>query len=283
MILTKIFVKIDDFYKDFEKNYKKVLLQENQKKRNKKSKLYESEIMTIIVYFHICKFRTFKDYYLSYVLKSLKKYFPNVVSYNRFVELMQKVLIPLTAFLKLNLGTKTGIYFIDSTPIEVCHIKREKQNKVFKGIAKKSKTTKGWFFGLKLHLIINQYGEIISFYFTKANVCDNNIDIVQKLTKNLKGVLIGDKGYISKNLFENLFSQGLKLVTKIKKNMKNLPMYIDEKFLLKKRGIIESVIDILKNHLCLEHTRHRSITNAFVNMISALIAYNFLTNKPKIV
>ena len=163
----------------------------------------------------------------------------------------------------------------------LCHIKREKQNKVFKGIAQKSKTSKGWFYGFKLHLVTNEQGEIISFYLSKANKSDNDISIVSKLTKGLKGILIGDKGYISNNLFKFLYFQDLKLITKIRKNMKNLPMILEEKILLKKRGIIESVIDKLKNELVLEHTRHRSLSNFIVNILSALAAYIFI-NKPSI-
>jgi len=104
---------------------------------------------------------------------------------------------------------------------------------------------------------------------------------LQKITKNLKGLLVGDKGYISKNLFQYLYSQDLKLVTKIKKNMKNNLMDLKEKLLLKKRAIIESVFNKLKNELMLEHTRHRSVINFIVNILSTLAAYIFI-HKPSV-
>ena len=282
-IITQIFVKVDDFCKIFEEELKGYFIGNNQnkKKRNRASRLSKSEIMSIIIFFHIAKYRTFKDYYTKFVKSALIEYFPNLVSYNRFVELMQEVMFYFYFFIKANRGEETGVYYIDSTSIKVCHIKREKQNKVFKKIATKSKTSKEWFYGFKLHLITNEKGEIISFYLSKANKSDNDISIVSKLTKGLKGLLIGDKGYISNNLFRFLYFQDLKLITKIRKNMKNLPMIIDEKLLLKKRGIIESVIDKLKNELLLEHTRHRSVTNFIVNILSTLAAYIFIT-KPSI-
>jgi len=181
-------------------------------KRKRSSRLSPSEIMSIIILFHIAKYRTFKDYYTKYVIVSLKEYFPNLVSYNRFVELMQQVMFYFYFFIQANKGKETGIYYIDSTSIKVCHIKREKQNKVFKGIAQKSKTSKGWFYGFKLHLVTNEQGEIISFYLSKANKSDNDISIVSRLTKGLKGILIADKGYISNNLFKFLYFQDLKLI-----------------------------------------------------------------------
>lgn len=281
-IITTIFVKVDDFCKKFEEELKSYLIEKRKsKKRNRDSRLSKSEIMSIIIFFHIVKYRTFKDYYTKFVNVFLKEYFPNLVSYNRFVELKKQVLLYLYFFIHSNKGEKTGIYYIDSTSLEVCHIKREKQNRVFKGLACKSKTSKGWFFGFKLHLVTNEKGEIISFYLSKANKSDNDISLVSRLTKNLKGLLVGDKGYISKNLFQYLYSQDLKLVTKIKKNMKNNLMDLKEKLLLKKRAIIESVFNKLKNELMLEHTRHRSVINFIVNILSTLAAYIFI-HKPSV-
>jgi len=283
MILTKIFVEIDDFYKKFEPEFKKILISEKKLKRNRKTSLSESEMMTIVVFFHMSKFRTFKDYYINYVQKNLKSAFPNLVSYNRFIELMPRLIVPLIAFMKKEkLGKMTGISFIDSTVIKVCHIKREKQNKVFKGLAKKGKTSMGWFYGFKLHLIVNEKGEILSFLFTPGNVSDNNIEVVTRLCKNLYGKLFGDKGYISQKLFEKLYLQGIELITKIKKNMKNKLLPLIDKLLLRKRALIESVNDELKNIAMLEHSRHRSPLNAFINWISALIAYSYFPKKPSI-
>ena len=133
-----------------------------------------SEIMTIVILFHISHYRTFKDYYIDCIRRALIAYFPKAVSYNRFIELIESSLMPLTIFLHGITGKETGIYFADSTSLAVCHIKREKRHKVFKGIAGKGKNSMGWFFGLKLHLVINNEGELMSCRITAANVDDRS-------------------------------------------------------------------------------------------------------------
>jgi hypothetical protein len=180
------------------------------------------------------------------------------------------------------LGTCTGISFIDSTPLRACHIKRERSNKVFKGIATKGQCSIGWFFGLKLHLIINDKGEILDFMLTQGNVDDREPLKNNKFHKKVFGKLVGDKGYLCKNLFEQLFIDGIHLITKIRKNMKNSLMHIHDKILIRKRGIIETVNDELKNICQVEHTRHRSFDNFLTNLLSGLIAYSFFPKKPSL-
>ena len=209
--------------------------------------------------------------------------FPDTVSYNRFVELQQKALMPMVVFLQTCcLGNCTGISFIDSTPLRACHIRRERQHKVLKNYATKGQCSMGWFYGFKLHLVINDKGEILDYLFTQGNVDDRYPLKNKSFHKKIFGKLFGDKGYISKDLFENLFVDGIHLITKIKKNMKNSLMHIHDKILLKKRALIESVNDELKNICQIEHTRHRSMTNFITNLISGLIAYSFLPKKPSI-
>jgi len=176
----------------------------------------------------------------------------------------------------------TGVSFIDSTSIAVCHFKRSNRNKVFKGFAKKGKTSTGWFFGFKLHLIVNDKGEILSFMLTPGNTDDRAP--VEKLVEQAKfvGKLIGDRGYISSELFERLFSKGIQLITKIRKNMKNKLMGFYDKLLLRKRGIIETIIDQLKNISQIEHSRHRSPVNFLVNLIGGLVAYAHQPRKPSL-
>jgi len=278
--VISLFCLVDDFCKIFEPEWNKHLLATNIKKRIRSSNLSTSEVMTIIILFHQSGYRTFKMFYINYVGKYLLKDFPQLVSYNRFVELTKSVLVPLCFFTQLFTGQKTGIYFIDSMLIKACHIKREKQNKVFKGIAQKGKSSVGWFFGFKLHLVINDRGEIMAFKLTSGNVDDRKVapDLIGKLT----GKLFGDKGYISQNLFEKLFDKGIQLITRLKKNMKNKLMPLIDKILLRKRGIIESVNDQLKNISQIEHTRHRSVWNFMCNILGALIAYMLKPNKPSL-
>ena len=189
----------------------------------------------------------------------------------------------LAIFLKTCcLGKCTGISYIDSTPLRSCHIKREKQHKVFKGIAQKGQCSLGWFYGFKLHIIINDRGEILDFIITPGNVDDRKPLNDMDLHKRIFGKLYGDKGYISKDLFEKLFVDGVHLITKIKKNMKNSLMLLQDKIALRKRALIETVNDELKNICQIEHTRHRSFENFTTNLLSGLIAYSFFDKKPSI-
>jgi hypothetical protein len=213
--------------------------------------------MSIYIHFHQSHYRDFKNYYLYEVKTHYAHLFPKLVTYPRFVTLIKTVLVPLCAFLQTLTGEKTGIYFIDSLLIKACHIKREKQHRVFEGIAKKGKSSVGWFYGFKLHLVINDKGELIAFKLTVGNVDDRQP--VPDLVQTLIGKLVGDKGYISQKLFEELLKQGLQLITRIKKNMKNKLMPLVDKLLLRKRAVIESVNDQLKNISQIEHTRHRSV------------------------
>ena len=154
--------------------------------------------------------------------------------------------------------------------------------KVFKTCAARGKTSTGWFYGFKLHLVINDCGEICSFYLTAGNVDDRNLDVIGRLCRELSGKLFGDRGYISQALFERLREQGVQLITRLRKNMKNVLMDMGDKLLLRKRAVIESVNDFLKNICQVEHSRHRSIPNFIVNMLGALSAYSFLPRKPSI-
>lgn len=283
--ITEIFFIIDEFDKNFEKIVSDHSLVRNTdlKQRNRKSTLSDSEVMTILILFHSGHYRDLKHYYINHVKNHMKSEFPETVSYNRFVELQKKVVVKLAIFLKMFcLGKCTGISYIDSTPIRVCHIKREKQHKVFKGLAQKGQCSLGWFYGFKLHLIINDKGEILDFIITPGNIDDRKPLSDMNLHKRIFGKLFGDKGYISKDLFEKLFIDGVHLITKIKKNMKNSLMLLQDKIALRKRALIETVNDELKNICQVEHTRHRSFNNFITNLLSGLIAYSFFDKKPSI-
>jgi hypothetical protein len=282
-LVTEIFVSIDDFYTQFNQQVKEFQLPSPKKCRNRSSLMSGSEVMTILVLFHLSQHRSLKHFYLYYVKKHMQAEFPKTVSYNRFVELMSSVLLPLTIYLKAcRSGKCSGISFVDSTPLRVCHNKRIGSNKVFADIAQRGKTSMGWFFGFKLHIIVNDKGEVINFAFTEANVDDRQPLISGKLLKEIWGKLFGDRGYISQNLFLTLFVDGIHLITKIRKNMKNSLMNINDKILLRKRALIETINDELKNICQIEHSRHRSVVNFVTNTIAGLIAYSFLPKKPAI-
>ena len=283
--IIEIFCNLDDFMKEFDTVLTKNSISDTSlpKKRNRKSKMSKSEVMTIMVIFHLKSHRNLKHFYLYYVSKHMDDYFPDLVSYNRFVELQKSVIQPLAVYLKLyGLGKCSGISFIDSTALKVCHYKREKQNKVFQGIAEKSYGTLGWFYGFKLHLVSNDKGQIVDFLITKANV-DNRYPLKNKnFHDKIFGKIYGDKGYLGKDLFDKLFVDGIHLVTKLRKNMKKKALDFMDKIYLRKRAIIESVNDVLKNTCQIEHSRHRSFDNFLGNLIAGLTAYSFLEKKPSI-
>lgn len=284
--IIEIFVKADDFCKVFEADFnKKQLIPSKGEKRtrNRNAGLCDSEIITLLIAFHSGHFRNFKHFYLHYASIHLRSDFPGLVSYNRFIELSHRNAIAFMLFLHYCCrGECTGISFIDSTVLRVCHNKRIRRNKTFKGIAEVGKSTMGWFFGFKLHLIINDKGEVLSFYLTKGNVDDRDAKAITRMTKEIFGKLFGDKGYISKALSDLLFGNGIQLITAVRRNMKSKALSNEEKLLLRKRSVIETVNDELKNICQVEHTRHRSISGFLLNIMGALAAYSFFPKKPSI-
>jgi hypothetical protein len=278
--ISDIFCLVDEFCKDFDETTRTFILGIPSKRPPIMSK---SEVISICLLFHLSGFRCFKHFYMFYVQRHMQGEFPKTVSYNRFVELSQSVLMPMTIFLKTCcLGACSGISFVDSTPIRVCNNKRIKRNKVFKGIAEVGKSTMGWFYGFKLHIVINDRGEIVNFAITQANVDDREPLKNESFLKAVFGKLFADKGYISEKLTNILFVNDIHLVTSIRNNMKNSLMTMSDKILLRKRSVIETVNDELKNICQLEHSRHRSFANFIANIVAGLIAYSFLPKKPSI-
>ncbi len=239
--------------------------------------------MTVLVFYQFSGYKCFEYYYHQLLERQLKSYFPRQVSYERFVALIPRVLPGLYVFLKWRtcLSKQTGTYFIDSKKLPVCDNHRIHHNKVFLQGATRGKSSTGWFFGFKLHLVINQLGEVVNFLFTPAHVADNNQSVLQEQLKGLKGKCYGDRGYLT-SLFEQFYKQGLQLVTKIRSKMKNKLLFLEDKLKLRKRAVIESVHDILMSVFDLEHTRHRSAKNAYAHLLAALTAYCFYDNKPAV-
>lgn len=279
--LEQIYCDVDDFYQIWER-YVEFLpqLPYEGKAKQYKSKLSISEVMTMVIAFHGSGFHTFKDFYTLQVLPHWRQAFPSLVSYTRFIELMPWSLMTLLYFLNTCVGEMTGISFIDSTAIKVCHPRRVHNHQVFQGLAEWGKSSVGWYFGFKLHLIINDRGEILSFALTPGNTDD--CKPVPDMAKSLVGKLFGDRGYVSQALFEQLRTRGLELIARRRKNMKNGLINLMDKILLRKRAIIKSVNDQLKNICQIEHSRHRSRFNFLVNLISGLIAYSYHPKKPSL-
>jgi DDE family transposase len=278
MDIVALFCDIDEFCVEFEPVLRRYAL--GVKQRQRASTMHLSEVLTILVWFHMIGYREFKRYYTQYVQRELRWAFPHQVSYTRFVELERDALLPLCAYLRTRYGRCTGIAFIDSTPLAVCDNRRIRSHRVFAEQAGRSQNSVGWFYGFKLHLVINDEGELLNCCLTPGNTDDRRP--VLQLVKGLWGKLFGDKGYVSQPLFEMLFAHNLHLVTKLRKKMRNQLLPWLDKLLLRKRALIETVTDQLKNISQIEHTRHRSFVNCLVNLLAGLIAYTYREKKPSL-
>ena len=246
MSLLELFCAVDDFCRQWEPAWHQQQLASGLRQRQRARHLCLSEIMTILIAFHSSGYRNFKTYYQDQVCRYWRAEFPGLVSYQRFVEFMPSALLPLCAYLRSCLGVCTGISFLDSTPLAVCDNHRIAQHKVFAGVAHRGKSSTGWFFGFKLHLLFNDQGELLNLALTPGNVDDRRL--VPRLVKRLFGKIFAYKGYLSKALFQQLLDTfGLQLVTKLKSNMKNRLLSVADKLLLRKRAIVETIIDQLKN------------------------------------
>jgi len=276
-MLVNIFYDVDNFCKFFEKNVA-VNLISNDLISPITSKMILSEIMTIMIWSHQSGYKNFKEFYTKEVLVNLSQEFPNAVSYSRFVELIPYTIMPLFVFAKCLGSDCTQKSFIDSTKLAVCHNKRTSSHKVFKNLAKMGKSSMGWFFGFKLHIVTDEYRNIIDFTITSGNVDDRNPSVIDCILKKVRGLLIGDKGYIG--LFDYLYDKGIKIIHGLKSNMKNKLVTPIEKDLLRRRpSIIETTIGVLKNCLGLEHSRHRSPVNFMCNIFSCIISYAFFKKR----
>ena len=279
MSILELFCHVDDFCQ-WMATWENAKLLGVARKRGPAPRLSLSEVMTILIHFHQSHYRDFKAYYRQHVSQHMRSEFPGLVSYTRIVELMPSALPALYFYLYGRFGQTTGVAFIDSTPLPVCHNKRIGRHRVFADVAARGKSSMGWFFGFKLHLIVNDQGELLAFQLTPGNVDDRKP--VPQMSNNLWGKLVGDRGYLSQPLFEQLFERGLQLITPLRKNMKNRLVVLDDKLLTRKRSVIETIIDQLKNISQILHTRHRSTINFAVNLIAGLIAYTWQAKKPSL-
>jgi hypothetical protein len=276
--LVEIFCDVDDFCQVFIPQWEKQLLIDGTRQRNRACRMSMSEIMTIIIAFHTSNHRDFKNYYKGYISQFYQSHFPTLLSYTRFLEVMPNAIVPLSSYFSTLKGEATGIEFIDSTSIKVCHNLRIPRHKTFLGIAERGKGTMGWFYGFKLHLVTNYKGEIVDAKLTTGNVHDTKPVI--ELSRNLSGKLYADKGYISKKLTESLKDKGVDLITTVRRNMKAKALSLWDKAMLSRRFIIETINDQLKNVSQIEHSRHRSPNGFMLNLLGGLVAYCLKDSKP---
>lgn len=283
-MLTEIYCDVDDFCKAQRSIIARALHHCGAYKKNHPSQLTLSELMTILIYYHLSPYKNLKAYYTRHVCTDLKRDFPDLVSYDRFVALIPRTLIPLMLYLadRCRRSLRTGIYYIDSTPLAACHPKRAHQHRTLKGFASWGKTSVGWFFGLKMHLLINHLGQVIHVRITDGSTHDANPKVLFHLTNDLVGWVFGDKGYLL-NSEKQAFVQyegRVFFAAKPRQSMPASDLPLAAKRWAKKRGLIETVIGQSKQACNLEHSRHRSVSNSFVNVYAALVAYSFYERKP---
>ncbi len=279
MSILELFCDVDDFCQRLARAENAKLLGVGRK-RGPTPRLSMSQVMTILIHFHQSHYRDFRAYYRQHVCTHLRSEFPGLVSYTRFVELIPAALNPLGYYLLSRFGQTRGVAFIDSTPIPVCHNRRIARNRVFASMAARGKSSMGWFYGFKPHLIVNDQGALLSFGLTPGNVDDRKP--APQMAERLWRKLVGDCGYISQPLFEQLFARGVQLITPLRKNMRNRLVVLADRLLTRKRSLIETINEQLKNVSQIVHTRHRSPINFLVNLTAGLIAYTWQDKKPSI-
>ena len=278
MSLTELFCEVDDFCQRFEPQWQAYRLDEGQRQRQRRGHLTLSETMTLLIHFHQSAYRNFKHYYTDYVAVHLRAAFPTLISYSRFVGRLGEALGPLCAYLSTRKAPPTGLAFVDATALAVCDNRRIRSHRVFEGLAARGKTSMGWFYGFKLHLIINDQGGLLAYQLTAGNTDDRTPLLA--LCRGLYGKLFGDKGYISQAKTEALAEQGVELITRRRRTMKPKPLSDFDRSMLKHRSIIETIFDQLKNISHIEHSRHRSPLHFLINVIAGLIAYTWQAKKP---
>jgi hypothetical protein len=277
--LVEVFCEVDDFCKAFEGQWKAHLIAGGNKPRGPEPGLCDSEIITLLLMLHSSGYKYLKNFYNGPLGELLRRsYFQDMPCYERFIEVQKRVFAPLMFFVLSRMGKKTGVYYIDSTALPVCHNRRIQRHKTFASYARRGKTTMGWFFGFKLHLVFNELNEIVALTLTTGNVSDTAP--VPRLTKDLVGKLFGDKGYIGKKLAEELLRRGLILFTRVRKNMKSLPISIVDKILLNGRNMAETIIGKIKAFSSLNLPKHRLPINGFLHILAAISAYQINPIKP---
>ena len=278
--LEGMFLAIDNFVNTLFAQ-KSLLLRHYYGISGPRSAMSLADTLKLVLAYHseVHQFKHFKAFH-QYVSQHQREQFPNLLSYSRTNCLRCKVYQLLEALFGFNLGKPTADNLIDSTRIPTTKRHRGKRKRKMLTKANFGYTWSGYYFGFKLHLIINSFGEIIRTEITPAKISD--VSQVKKMCQGMTGNLYGDRGYVGKDLREEVENEfGVHLKAKPRKNMSG--DYLskrDKKFLRKCRNIIETVIGMLKRSHDLEHSRHRSNNGFYSNLWGALVAYSFRLDKP---
>ena len=290
--IVEIYVEVDDFLKKLPESLPKLLAKMDLKVLSEielinylvipNSRMSLSELMTIEIAYHFSGYQCFKSFYKECLEVHFRQDFPTLLSYNRFIELKKHLVFPLFCFMQATMQKKcTGFSFVDSSKLSVSHPCRVHQHKVFKDKARWGKTSVGWFWGFKLHLCISHKGDILGFTLSLGNQDDRHLDSLKQVFRYVFGLVLGDRGYQSETLRKKFQDQFLKMDSKLRKNTKRRLEAL-ESVMVRKRALIESVFDLLKEHLGLEVASPRCMCNYFVNIFATLAAYTFYENKPSV-
>jgi hypothetical protein len=252
-------------------------------KRGSQRNLSLGEVITLNIlrfHLHVSDLKAFH----SIVRDNYKAYFPRIPNYENFSKATNASLPFATLFLeyllRLNRKIMSGekVFFLDATALSVCENINASRHKVTGGFAAWGKTSRGWFFGFKLHGVCDAEGNLLNACFSSANVYDGHK--AEALTKGLRGVFVGDAGYLLKEeTFERLFEKHKRILAAARKNMKRL-MTKEQGDLLRKRNIIESVWSVLKGSFGLVFRKARSLNGLFrhycYSIVSSILKPDFL-------
>lgn len=275
--IVEVYCFIDNFVKMIESKTAKSLA-------GRKSMLTKTDYITLAIFKQEHGIKTTKQLY-EFVQEYMQKDFPPLPSYQQFnqgIKSTFRYFVMIAWILtKMTRQKKSKYHIVDSSPLPVCNNQYRFIAKLFKGLARSGKNLNGWFWGFKLHLIINNNMEIESIRITGGSTHDTDV-LEGDFIEGIKGWLVGDKGYIGQKKALELAKKNIKLVTRSRANMKKVPVLPIHNYLLSKRQAIESTFSYLKHRLAALNSYARSVESFFVNVFSAIVTYTLnLTKKEK--
>ena len=276
MNIVGLYTVVDDFFKSIKQEKVWNLIQESfYGKRGPKPKLSISEVVTLNIIRFYVRSADLKTFY-KLAKDRYSAEFPDLPNYENFLKATNKSFIAMILFLQfvLYLGRqkcRSGIHFIDSTSLQICKNYNIYRNKVGSGLANRGRSTKGWFFGFKLHGVCNKEGFMEDIMFSPGSPNDKNF--LETMSKKIKGTLVCDAGYLVK---EEVFARVLKSVGRLfiatRKNMKRV-MTHEQCILFKERSRIETIWGVFKERFLLETNLARSLTGFFRHYIYSISAW----------
>ncbi|PJI36520.1 IS982 family transposase [Acinetobacter pseudolwoffii] len=278
---TELFCVTDDFFLKFEATYWQFLMQSHRFSRIRAAHLSLSEITFIAIWYKCSHFTNFKAFF-TWLKQDKSSLFNSLPCYQRMIHLINTHQLALHALhVALMKGQRSQYLWIDSTTLPVCKNQRIQRHKSLAEIASRGKSSMGWFYGCKLHIVMNQLGEVVCSALSNGHVAD--IRMVEHLVEGLEAKLYADRGYISQDLKNRLKEQGIDLITYHRKNMQAIQLSESDEYHLKQRNKIETLFSLLKGQYNLVTNKARSMAGFLSGIYASLCAYQLThQNKPKI-